>query len=155
MRIFDSKKFKRKKEKAQSLTEFALTFSLLIFVLSGVIDFGRAFFTLITLNDAAQEGAMYGSMLPLSDSNIEARVRASSTGPIDLTDTVAVIVSVDETTATKLCAGLDVNDKPYGLEVSVKYDFNFTMPLISVLLPGNVITLEGNAIHTILAPQCI
>lgn len=145
---------KNKREKAQSLVEFALTFSIIIFVLSGIIDFGRAFFTLISLNDAAQEGAMYGSMLPANDSDIEDRVRLSSTDPIDLTDTTAVKVYVNETTPGKLCAGLDASSKPYGIGVSVEYDFNFTMPFLTSMVPGNVVTLKGLAVHTILHPPC-
>ncbi len=151
MKSLRFQKNNKKEERAQSLVEFALTFTFLLFVLSGVIDFGRVFFTLISLNDAAQEGAMFGSMKPDALADIVERVRTSSSDPIDLTDTSAVKVNV---TADKDCAGLDSSNKPYGIEVSVLYDFNFTMPFLTTMVPDNILTLKGSSIHTILYPPC-
>jgi hypothetical protein len=45
----------------QAMVEFALTATLLFFLLSAVIDIGLIFFTLQGLHNAAQEGATYGS----------------------------------------------------------------------------------------------
>ena len=52
------------KESGQSLVELALVFTTIVFMLSILVDIGRAFFTLIALNDAAQEGAVHASMHP-------------------------------------------------------------------------------------------
>lgn len=37
--------------------EFAIIFPLLLLVVAGIVDFGRAFFTQIQLTNAAREGA--------------------------------------------------------------------------------------------------
>ncbi len=50
------------KQKGQSLVELAVTISLLITLLIGVVDMGMAMYTWITIRDAAQEGAVYGSI---------------------------------------------------------------------------------------------
>ena len=47
-----------------ALVEFAIIFPVLIILLFGMIDFGRAFFTRNNLVAAAREGARYGAVLP-------------------------------------------------------------------------------------------
>ena len=42
--------------------EFALILPVLVLVLVGVFDLGRALFYLITINNAAREGARYGTL---------------------------------------------------------------------------------------------
>lgn len=51
-------------ERGQSFVEAALGFVILIFVLSGVIDIGRMYFSYITLEDAAGEAALFLSIHP-------------------------------------------------------------------------------------------
>lgn len=47
------------RERGQSLIEVALTLPLLLFIMSIVVDLGRIYFTLIALEDAANEAALY------------------------------------------------------------------------------------------------
>ena len=47
--------------KGQALVEFALTATLLFFLLAATVDLGLIFFTLQGLHNAAQEGGTYGS----------------------------------------------------------------------------------------------
>jgi Flp pilus assembly protein TadG len=49
-----------KRDRGASLAEFALLLPLLGLLLFGVIDFGRAFYLGIELNNAAYTGALYG-----------------------------------------------------------------------------------------------
>jgi Flp pilus assembly protein TadG len=53
----------------QSLLELALVLPFLLFVLFGVLDLGRVFFSSITLVSAAREGARYLSVYPEDISN--------------------------------------------------------------------------------------
>jgi Flp pilus assembly protein TadG len=48
-----------KRKKGQALVEFALTLPLLLLLVFGVLDFGRAFKTKIVLTNAAREGTHY------------------------------------------------------------------------------------------------
>jgi hypothetical protein len=51
----------RKVELGQSLTEMTLGMVVMVFIMSGVIDIGRAYITYIALEDAAGEAALYMS----------------------------------------------------------------------------------------------
>lgn len=53
----------------QALVEFALAATLIFFLLAAAVDLGLIFFTLQGLNNAAQEGAVYGSRHVLTESN--------------------------------------------------------------------------------------
>jgi len=56
------------REKGQGLTEFALVVPVLLVVAFGLLDLGRAFFAVITISNAAREGARYLTQHP--DDNI-------------------------------------------------------------------------------------
>lgn len=71
-------------EAGQSFTEMAISMVFILVLLAGVVDLGRMFWVFVTLRDAAQEGAAYGSFCPADTSGIESRVRNSSTNPVDL-----------------------------------------------------------------------
>jgi Flp pilus assembly protein TadG len=49
-------------ERGQSLVELALAFPLLLLILLGLADFGRAFFYTSAIANAAREGAAYASL---------------------------------------------------------------------------------------------
>ncbi|GGB43479.1 hypothetical protein GCM10011492_38090 [Flexivirga endophytica] len=53
-----------RREHGASAVEFALVLPLLVLLIGGMVDFGRAFYTEVTLTNAAREGArsaMYGN----------------------------------------------------------------------------------------------
>lgn len=52
---------KHTRTKGQALVEFALSATLIFFMLAAAVDLGLIFFTLQGLHNAAQEGATYGS----------------------------------------------------------------------------------------------
>lgn len=54
-------------ERGQALAETALVMVILVLLLSGIIDLGRAFFTYLALHNAAGEGAYYGAAFPLRE----------------------------------------------------------------------------------------
>ncbi len=55
---------KQKSERGQSLVELSISLVVLLYLLSGAVEFGLAFFQFVQLRDAAQEGALFGSMNP-------------------------------------------------------------------------------------------
>ena len=162
------KRFMR--ERGQSLVELGVSLVILLYLLSGAAEFGVLFFQFVQLRDAAQEGALYGSMNPISTSwaNIEARARAASGSPIDLQDTSKVDVSIiiHETanvsdvgslvwkngsaqggSATFACEG-------HGIEVKVEYSHTLFMPFMPQILRRSSIPLSANVVDTILSPIC-
>jgi TadE-like protein len=56
--------WRRKLQRGQSLMELALSLTVLVLVVSGVVDLGRAFFTKITLDSAISEGAHWLAAYP-------------------------------------------------------------------------------------------
>lgn len=93
-------KNKRRGEKGQSFVELAMTLLFLLILLSATVDLGWAFYTMITLRDAVQEAASYGSICAFNkDSDgpntelIEQRLLLSVTEPIDMADVEDIDVS--------------------------------------------------------------
>jgi Flp pilus assembly pilin Flp len=77
-----SRKFLRNEEGA-AVVEFALVMPILALIIFGIIDFGRAFYTVNNIISAVREGARYGAILsaPLSvtgQREIRDRVRSVS-----------------------------------------------------------------------------
>lgn len=142
----------RKSERGQSLVELAVSLVILLFLLSGAVEFGIIFFQFVQLRDAAQEGALYGSINPPGDASdttaisaIETRALSSSSSPIDLLNDpdVDVIVEVPD---GKYCEG-------GSLRVRVEYPHKVFMPFMSQFI-GPSIPLNAAVTDTILTPVC-
>jgi Flp pilus assembly protein TadG len=58
-------------EKGSSLVEFSLILPLLILIISGVADFGRAYHDYIIISNASREGARFASHFPDNESGIQ------------------------------------------------------------------------------------
>jgi Flp pilus assembly protein TadG len=133
-------------ESGQSMVELAFSLVFLLILIAGVVDLGRAFFTHIALRDAAQEGALYGSIDSdtKSDADIAARVEdvlSDRVNPADLT------VSVTPSLSSSSCAGDSI-------QVTVGFDnFPITMPFLGAVI-GQQVDLSANVVDTILSPPC-
>lgn len=142
-----------KSERGQSLVELSISLLVLLYLLSGAVEFGLAFFQFVQLRDAAQEGALFGSMDP--EGAIESRVRGASSSPIDLADVSLVAVSItatDKTTGnSKTLVDACEGD---ALTVQVLYNHQIFMPFIPQLIGRTVIPLNATVTDTVLAPIC-
>ena len=58
-------------ENGQSFVEMAIALVILLLLVGGIVDLGRAFFSTMTLRDAVQEGALYGSIDPTNTTTIK------------------------------------------------------------------------------------
>ncbi len=67
----------------------------MLMLLAGAVEFGIALFQFVQLRDAAQEGALYGSIHPGDDTNIAARVRSASLSPINLQTDPDVTITIN------------------------------------------------------------
>jgi len=133
------------RERGQSLVELALSIVFLMVLLAGVTDLGRLFFAWIALRDAAQEGAVYGSIHPTDFPGIESHVRNASDSPLDLTDASTVQVQIQVIGAA--CAG-------NAIQVTVTYTFPIATPFIGAIVGGQTFPLSSTVVNTILAPSC-
>jgi len=135
----------QKSERGQSLVELSISLVILLYLLSGAVEFGMAFFQFVQLRDAAQEGALYGSINPTDTTGMETRVRAASTSPIDLSDTS--IVTVTPTVTGSPCEGNSIT-------VEVSFNHKVFMPFIPQLIGTSTIPLKASVTDTILTPVC-
>lgn len=134
-------------ERGQSLVEFAISLVILIWLLTGAVEFGMAYFQFVQLRDAAQEGALYGSLNPSDNTGIMSRIRQSSQSPIDLSDSSIVPDSnITITLSGSACEG-------NGIEVEITYDHKVFMPFVSEIT-GSTIPLKASVTDTILSPVC-
>jgi Flp pilus assembly protein TadG len=111
----------KNRRKGQALVEFALALPLLVLILVGVLDLGRAFYALIAVHNAAREGARYAShYYPENTSVIVqiARAEASDVG----------IPGEDLTVVSESCGDSCVR-------VNVSYDFK---PVLTFFLPETI-----------------
>lgn len=139
----------QQKEKGQSLVELAVTATFMILLLGGVIDLGRAFFSFLSLRDAAEEGALYGSYNPTDATGLKNRVRLSSDNPINLSSLPLDHINIQYTRGattileSQACPGDSIS-------VKVTYDFDLTMPLLGAVVGGETFPLKAEVIDTIL-----
>lgn len=130
-------------ERGQSLTELALTLTILLTLLAGVLDIGRAYFTFLALRDAAAEGAAYGSFDPTNTAEIENRARRESPGGMISWDDATVTVDI----IGAACRG-------GGVEVTVQIDYKLLTPFIGAIAGSQTLPLEATVVNTILSPAC-
>ena len=139
-----------KNERGQSLIELAISLVILLYLLSGAVEFGILFFQFVQLRDAAQEGALYGSINPPSSAadaakinDIANRAKSASSSPIDLMNDPQVVVDVTVTDG-KYCEG-------GSLKVTVTYPHKVFMPFMSTFI-GPTRELKAEVTDTILTP---
>jgi Flp pilus assembly protein TadG len=136
------------KQRGQSLVELGLTLIVMMWLLSGAVDFGLGFFSYVAIRDAAQEGALFGSINPPTDATEEneiiSRIRSSSTSPVRLADTSLVEVVIIKPGA--VCAG-----QP--LTINLTYHYPVSMALITTVT-GPTLNIRASATSTILKPVC-
>ena len=149
------KKFTHKKrsntENGQSLVEFAISLTVILYLLVGAIEFGIALFQYVQLRDAAQEGALYGSLNPIDLDGIEAHVRAASSSPIDLQNDGAVQIN------TSIIDGNGQVGAPCegdGIQVTITYPHQIFMPFVSSFVGSNTININASVTDTVLLPLC-
>jgi len=130
-------------QRGQSLVETALFITLLMVLMMGVIDLGRAYFSYLSLKDAAAEGAAYASIRPDDLAQIDARVRGESpSGLIDWST-----AQVETTFTGPACRG-------YGVRVKVTIDYQLLTPFVGAIVGSQVLPLSADVVNTILSPGC-
>ena len=120
---------RRKQTHGQSLVEFALCLPVLMLLVVGIFDLGRAFNAHIVITNAAREGAYYGSLYPHDTSGISAQAINEAQG------SGIPLAGEDIAISTTGANGTPVS-------VTVTYDFAF---LTTYFFGGAPLTLQGRA----------
>jgi Flp pilus assembly protein TadG len=142
-----------RRSRGQSLVEFALIVPIMLVLAGGTLDLGRLFYARVSIENAAREGAFYGSMNPRCDTAARShcdnpdtadwRVRNETTGLAGLTVNFACSDAGSPVSVTSCAAG-------HTYEVSVSTDFDFVTPLLVPLL-GDRIVLDAKASAVVLS----
>jgi Flp pilus assembly protein TadG len=127
-----------KPERGQGLIELAIALPVLLLLLLGVLDLGRAYYALVSLKDAVGEGAQYAAAYPTRTDQIKLRASQTSTALVVLTEDM---FSVD-------CADPPTAGQP--ITVSVAYDFWLVNPIINAMVPDGKLTLSAADTQVIL-----
>jgi Flp pilus assembly protein TadG len=139
-----------KVESGQSLVELAFTVLLLLIMVAGIVDLGRLAFYYIAMRDAAQEGAVYGSINPTYCEQIVNRVASTL---VDA-DTVEISVFMNGVECASASAS---SDACTGKEIRVEVedtDFPITMPFLGSFVGGQTVRLNARISGTIIRPGC-
>lgn len=141
-------KFK-KESRGQSLVELAISLMIMLMLLLGAIEISLALFQYITIRDAAQEGALYGSINPTDEAGIKLHAVKAADDVIVLDSTA---VTVEKPYGA--CEGL-TGSTPNQITVKVVYLHNIAFPIVGPMIGTNTIPLTASATNTILQPSCI
>ena len=143
---------KIKSQRGQSLVELSISLVLLLILLSGAVEFGMAFFQFVQLQDAAQEGALYGSMNPSDTPGIMNRIKGASNSPVDLSGAgVTIAISIDGIDSSNANYAT-VDCEGHGLKVDVTYQHQIFMPFLPQILGRSTLPLHASVTDTILSP---
>ena len=115
--------------------EFTIVLPLILLLTLGVIDLGRGLISYVELEQAAQEGALFGSFAPTDPDLIEARIRSSADGIVNLTDAAAVEIVID-------CPDGDAS-----VGVTVRHTLQLITPMIGPMFGGSI-DLETRSVGT-------
>ena len=112
-------------DRGAAAVEFAMVMPILLLLVFGIVDYGRAYNARLTLSHAAREAVRVWA-LGGSEADTEARAQEAAAG---LTGVTAVTTTCTFGEATS---------------VTVAADFSLVMPLIADMLPGlSSLSAEG------------
>jgi len=107
----------------QAVVEFALVLPILLMLLMATVEFGRAYWELHLLTNAAREGARVGSLPGKLESDVEAKVNDFLDGAGLNPAECQVSVSVTDSNGVPREGGLADAEQGDRVAVSVRHDF--------------------------------
>lgn len=123
-------------QEGQSVLELALLLPVLLLIMAGVLDIGRAFHAYVVVVNAAREGARYASMHPADCTEIKNHVWEESGGAsINLS---GVAVGVCAGTTCSPAAGCTITEAEPGtpVTVSVQYELELVTNVVANPITG-------------------
>ena len=152
--------FRRRKtghtESGQSMVEMALMMTMLLVLLSAVLDLGRGFFSFVAIQNAAAEGALYAAINPrcrdasvMGCSNPNNVVfRAQNESPSGLVDKARMSISVSCDDGATCGSSALVEAHP--ITVTILYRFQMLGPF-SGAVPNGELVFKAHAEQNILS----
>jgi Flp pilus assembly protein TadG len=148
-------------ERGQSMVEMALMMTILLVILSAVIDLGRGFFVYIAIQNSAAEGALYAAMNPTcghttdmglngtscaNPNNVDYRAKNESSD--GLVDNTRMSVAVQYANGTSNYSAANIQE---GNPVTVTIGYSFTLiGPFSGVFPNQQVMFEARAQQNII-----
>ncbi len=136
----------RRGERGQALAEFALVLPLLLLLIAGIIEFGRAWNIKQAVTDAAREGARYtvvqdANVPTLADvqAKIEERLALASI------ETSTIVFSTNTPGCASAAACFRIEGKQMTVDVSTQYRMAFVGALMQWLSGSPDVTIGTQA----------
>jgi Flp pilus assembly protein TadG len=143
----------KRRERGQAVVEAALTLVILLMLLGGILDLGRAFFTYVALQNAVGEGAYYAAGFP---HRVTSASNASSADPNNI-----IFRTRNESPSGAInwsrcnnCITVTYSASPITVgsivTVTVRYPFDLIGPLPAILGRTRQMTLTARASQPVL-----
>jgi Flp pilus assembly protein TadG len=121
----------------QSMVEFALILPVMVLIIAGIFDLGRAFYSTITITNAAREGARFGTLNPkLTQGICDAAITEAQSSGITL-DYSKITVSCSST-VTCLSASTPVITCNHNQPITVKVGYNYNDMLFKFFFSSGI-----------------
>jgi len=131
---------KKRRSRGQGLVEFALILPILLLIVLGLIEFGRAFFIYTVVSNAAREGARYGIVHPRDPDGVEDAVYSRMV--LVPTDTLVLDIYYDDGVARFDDPALIVEGQSR-VVVEVEAPFSMITPIIRDIFPPTTISFTS------------
>ena len=118
----------RKQQRGDGLVEFALVLPVLLLLLFGILDGGRAVYSYHVVANSAREGARYASVATRTPAEVRSRILSYAVA----LDPARLTVLLSYPTATTV-------------RVEVRYDFFLYTPVVAQAMGGNTLVLRSTA----------
>ena len=147
-------RIKNRAESGQSLVELAASLVLLLVVLAGIVDIGRAILAYFVLQDAAEEGIVYGTSFPGDCNQIDLRIRNNVAHNI-VPSSITVNIMIQGNSGTYIsCYTIPYTQVYAGkiMRIEITDAFPITMPFLGTILGSQTIPLKVTTNGVILRP---
>jgi Flp pilus assembly protein TadG len=119
--------------RGQSIVELALVLPICLWIVLGIVDFGRVYFFYVASTNAAREGARYWANVPTATADqVRTKVQAEGAPQVSITSGM-ISLTPSSGSCTADCA------------VQVNYSFTALTPWISTLWGGGTLTVSTKA----------
>jgi Flp pilus assembly protein TadG len=136
------------KERGQSLVELAISLMVILFLLTGAVEFSIALFQYVGIRDAAQEGALYGSIHPLDPTGVKNRAIDAANDVVQLSVS-DISVNIPGGSCEGTTGGVQNT-----IQVEIRYSHQIFMPLVAPMIGRDTINLYAQTTDVILQPTC-
>jgi hypothetical protein len=148
------KKLFKRSESGQSLVELAISMVILLILLAGIVDLGRAIIIKSALQDAAEEGIIFGTAYPTDCNQIIERIRANLSDGI-IPDAEDITINIQRNNGTYTTCYIIPYAEVYAgkiMRITITTDFKISMPFLGTMLGRQIVPITVTSNGIILRP---